>query len=231
MSTLLLRLAGPLQSWGVSSKYETRSSGREPSKSGVIGMISSSMGRHRDESVSDIAQLRFGVRIDQEGVLLHDFHTARSAEGNDAFVTHRYYIADAVFLVGLEGEKKILESIVSAINSPAYPLFLGRRSCPPSGRICLGIKESDLLNSLKTEEWQASEWYKKKHKNGAELELVMDSKDGEGAIVRDFPISFSQKKREHSFRTVSHDISGCTVFCNDDENSTQHDPFSTLGGR
>ena len=37
MSTLLLRLAGPMQSWGTDSKFDVRRTGREPSKSGVIG--------------------------------------------------------------------------------------------------------------------------------------------------------------------------------------------------
>ena len=37
MATLLLRLAAPLQAWGADSKFETRKTGREPTKSGVIG--------------------------------------------------------------------------------------------------------------------------------------------------------------------------------------------------
>ena len=39
MSTLLLRLAAPLQAWGTASKFERRRTQREPSKSGVIGML------------------------------------------------------------------------------------------------------------------------------------------------------------------------------------------------
>ena len=34
MATLLLRLAAPLQAWGADSKFETRKTGREPTKSG-----------------------------------------------------------------------------------------------------------------------------------------------------------------------------------------------------
>ena len=37
MATLLLRLAAPLQAWGADSKFETRKTGREPTKSGVVG--------------------------------------------------------------------------------------------------------------------------------------------------------------------------------------------------
>ena len=39
MATLLLRLAAPLQSWGSDSKFETRKTGREPTKSGVVTIV------------------------------------------------------------------------------------------------------------------------------------------------------------------------------------------------
>ena len=44
MSTLLLRLAGPMQSWGTDSKFDVRRTGREPSKSGVIGLVAAALG-------------------------------------------------------------------------------------------------------------------------------------------------------------------------------------------
>ena len=51
MAVLLLRLAAPMQSWGTDdSKYETRKTEREPSKSGVIGMLAAALGYKRDES-------------------------------------------------------------------------------------------------------------------------------------------------------------------------------------
>lgn len=48
MSTLLLRLAAPLQAWGTESKFESRRTQREPSKSGVIGMLAAALGLRRD---------------------------------------------------------------------------------------------------------------------------------------------------------------------------------------
>ena len=39
MATLLFRLQGPLQSWGISSHSTERDTAREPSKSGVIGLV------------------------------------------------------------------------------------------------------------------------------------------------------------------------------------------------
>jgi len=44
MATLLLRLAAPLQAWGADSKFETRKTAREPTKSGVIGLLAAALG-------------------------------------------------------------------------------------------------------------------------------------------------------------------------------------------
>ena len=78
MSTLLMRLAAPLQSWGVDAKFDRRGTERTPTKSGVIGLVAASLGRRRNENVMDLQTLRFGVRVDREGVLLRDYHTAKS---------------------------------------------------------------------------------------------------------------------------------------------------------
>ena len=44
MATLLLRLAAPLQAWGSDSKFETRKTDREPTKSGVVGLLAAALG-------------------------------------------------------------------------------------------------------------------------------------------------------------------------------------------
>ena len=61
MSTLLLRLAAPLQAWGINSKFDIRKTEREPSKSGVIGLLAAALGRRRDESLDDLTALTFGI--------------------------------------------------------------------------------------------------------------------------------------------------------------------------
>lgn len=72
MATLLLRLAAPLQAWGADSKFETRKTGREPTKSGVIGLLAAALGLRRDEheALLRLTGLRFGVRVEREGQLL-----------------------------------------------------------------------------------------------------------------------------------------------------------------
>ena len=101
MSTLLLRLAAPLQAWGINSKFDIRKTEREPSKSGVVGLLAAALGRRRDESLDDLAALKFGIRSDKEGELLKDFHMVLK-DKKTSYVTTRYYLADAIFLVGSE---------------------------------------------------------------------------------------------------------------------------------
>lgn len=80
MATLLLRLAAPLQSWGADSKFEIRKTNREPTKSGVIGLLAAALGlaRDDDQALQRLNGLRFAVRVDQEGQLLRDYHTANN---------------------------------------------------------------------------------------------------------------------------------------------------------
>ena len=128
MATLLLRLAAPLQAWGADSKFETRKTAREPTKSGVIGLLAAALGLRRDETepLTRLAQLRFGVRVEREGQLLVDFHMARNEEKDRSYVTYRHYLEDAVFLVGLESEDTaLLQELAEALTHPVFPLYLG----------------------------------------------------------------------------------------------------------
>ena len=136
-STLLLRLAGPLQAWGTDSKFEIRRTDHEPSKSGVVGMLAAALGRRRNDSLEDLNKLRFAVRVDQEGKIIKDFHMVNSEQ---SYLTMRYYISDAVFVVGLESDDdEFLKMIEKSLKSPVFPLYLGRKSCPPSLPLILGI--------------------------------------------------------------------------------------------
>ena len=151
MSTLLLRFAGPLQAWGADSRFDVRRTNREPTKSGVIGLIASALGLRRDAPLDELNRLRFGVRVDREGVLLRDLHTVRK-DKNTSYMTTRYYLSDAVFLIGLySDDETLMQRLEHAVRNPAHPLFLGRRSCPPEGHVCLGLRQMPLEETLKSE--------------------------------------------------------------------------------
>ena len=199
MATLLLRLAAPLQSWGADSKFETRKTNREPTKSGIIGLLAAALGLRRDDAagLTRLNGLHFAVRADREGSLLVDFHTAKSRD--TSYVTYRHYLQDAVFLAGLEsGDEALLRELEAALRHPVYPLYLGRRSCPPTLPLFLGIRAGKLLDTLRAEPLLV------KQRNGAPLHIVADADPADAAAVprRDLAVSFSPIHRQYGFRPV-----------------------------
>ena len=242
MATLLLRLAAPLQSWGADSKFETRKTGREPTKSGVVGLLAAALGVRRDDTraLEPLNRLRFGVRVDQEGALLMDYHTANNPRPDEVkkarkkgqkiqapYVTRRYYLADAVFLVGLESEdRSLLEQLQWALSHPAYPLFLGRRSCPPTLPLCLGIRPGSLLDALRAEPSLAPAWQRKPQ---TQTRIVADAGPSEAGAVprRDLPLSFSPIHRQFGYRPVQ-ELPVALPTAVPAEEETTHDPFAEL---
>ena len=230
MGTLLLRLAGPLQAWGYDSKFETRRTGREPTKSGVTGLLAAALGRKRDEAVDDLLALHFGVRVDKEGELLHDYHTVKMKSGK-TYVTHRYYLSDATFLVGFESEdEKLLKTLEQALYHPAFPLFLGRRSCVPTLPLVVGVRPLGLIEALRSESWQLSPWMQKKEikKGHGLLRILTDAAPNEKNIVavKDFPISFHPENRKYTYRPVKEQLPIMTDGLFPEE--TRHDVMAEL---
>jgi CRISPR system Cascade subunit CasD len=235
VSTLLLTLAAPLQSWGAESRFTNRTTRHEPTKSAVLGLIAAAQGRRRADPVEDLLGLRFGVRIDQPGTLIRDFHTAHNGKGDSMPLSNRYYLADAVFVAGLEGDRGLLSGIADALTHPAFPLFLGRRSCSPSGKLVIGVTDGGLMEALRAEPWRASPWFRKRLPRGnIHLEVVRDrlpSDTGKETYetVRDIPESFSPVRREYTWRTVVHDD---PVIVENTEGRvappSSHDPWAAL---
>lgn len=207
MSVLLLRLAGPLQSWGADSRFSRRETRPEPTRSGVLGLLAAAQGRRRTDPLEDLVSLRFGVRLDQPGRLVRDFQTARSLDGQRTMpLSTRYYLADALFLAAVEGNDAMIDALVDALRRPRFPLYLGRRSCPPAGPLVAGVRDGALVEVLRAEPWQAASWWQRRQPNKVvEVEIVRDAAPDEQdvEIVRDEPISFDPRRREYGWRTVS----------------------------
>lgn len=174
MQTLLLRLTAPLQSWGVQSRFSIRDTLREPTKSGVIGLLCAALGRPRTADISDLAALRMGVRVDREGQIRRDFHTAQHVVKASAKIkpgkpvsrgalkdtepSVRHFLADAWFTVGLSSpDSALLTQLDDALLKPVWSLYLGRKSFVPSLPISWrstnmpsGIVDLDLEEALLT---------------------------------------------------------------------------------
>ena len=216
MPTLLLRCVAPLQAWDTQSNFGVRTTGREPSKSGIIGLLCAALGRPRTEPVADLAALKMGVRVDQEGRILRDWHTAGkggylkasgSVERKNLITSTRYYLSDATFLVGLESDDAtLLKQLHAALNNPHWMLFLGRKSCPPSMPVYLpdGWQDKPLRTALETYQWLGH--IQKRYDTVPErVRIVLEADDGT-QVRHDLPLSFEKGKRKFIARRAAVDF-------------------------
>jgi CRISPR system Cascade subunit CasD len=214
MKALLLRLEGPLQAWSTQSKLLVRDTDREPSKSAVIGLIGAALGMERDDDgqLAKLRELSFAVRVDRPGTLLRDYHTAgggRFRGRGDYFVfntkdcvpSERYYLQDACFTAALAGEATLVEHVAAAVRSPRWPIFLGRRSCPPSAPLFLGVVDGDARQAVRDPAFLCPA--RSNEPEVARLRLLVEAPPSEGGEPRyDDPISFRLGARKHAVRYV-----------------------------
>ncbi len=173
-NTLFLRLAGPMQSWGTSSRFQLRRTDAYPSKSGVLGMLLCAKGVRREDSAQALqvlTPLSMGVRVDRAGTLDWDYHTVgakigiRSADGKikrtastgeyETLLSRRQYLYDASFLVALQGDKDTISDCANALQNPTWPLFLGRKCCIPTEPIFAGTGSFETLtDALSSIPWR-----------------------------------------------------------------------------
>lgn len=231
---LLLRLAGPLQSWGAPPDFNRRNTRSEPTKSGVVGLLAAAQGRHRSDPIRDLTDLTMGVRTDQPGSLLRDYHTVSDHRGRPlpsanltakgaqkptspakhTHVTQRFYLQDAVFVAALQGPPDLLEALHDAITHPAYPLALGRRSCVPTNPIAIAFHREDseqrtLESALAHHPWQAGQpakdRYQRRHPTPDTIRLPSTIEDATAPdTATDVPISFDPPQRAMGTRHIRH---------------------------
>lgn len=228
MTTLLLRLAGPMQSWGTQSNFTDRDTGREPSKSGVIGLLCAALGRARTSSIEDLRALRLGMRVEREGRLEVDYHTtggtnrvgdrnrlgdpygvaAPDGKVGGTVLSRRYYLADADFLVGLEGDENLLRELNDRLARPVWHLYLGRKAFLPGVPVRLpdrppvgpGLLSSPLEIALRQHPWLGG-WPGRAAESPPRCRLILERPTPQFETRRDNPVSF--EPREFTLRYVS----------------------------
>lgn len=238
MKTLLLHLAGPMQSWGTDSRFTIRETGLEPSKSGVIGLLCAALGKPKNDpqkpedadlpecpALSRLAGLHMGVRVDRPGVLLKDYHTVGGAhrqEETDKKSPHcygvltasgdlktelsqRFYLADAIFLVGLQArraeDESLLDLLRQKLQRPHWQICLGRKAFVPSEPVWLpdGLVSSSLEQALEDYPWLAGD-DSTPPEEGLRRLVDADADDYEAIVRMDVPLSFA--RREFTIRYV-----------------------------
>lgn len=226
MSVLLMRLAGPMQSWGTQSRFVDRDTGREPSKSGVVGLLCAALGKPREETPGDgfptleeLSALRLGIRADREGIVAVDYHTAgggrvpgRKSYGvtkangrSDTVVSKRYYLADADFLAAIESnDDSLLLRLDAALHNPVWPLFLGRKSFVPGVPVVMPdalLPSGRLIHNNLEDALRTFPWFSRGDLPVSGLRMVIEDNTGaEGGVRNDNPLSFCFSERNYGLR-------------------------------
>ena len=207
---LLFRLEGPLQSWGERSKWDYRDTADFPSKSGIVGLLSCALGLEReDPEIAELnRQLSVIVRADRTGELITDYHTVSTdmllnakgekRSGAGTIVSHRGYLQDASFLVGVNGDRALLERLRGALDSPVWPVYLGRKSCVPSVPVTgsLKLEYGSLLEAMEEEPLSP--------RHDERILAESDSMEGDGRLRPDLTVGPRQfQNRRVTVHTVS----------------------------
>ncbi|MCS6915937.1 MAG: type I-E CRISPR-associated protein Cas5/CasD [Myxococcales bacterium] len=179
MRVLLLRFDAPLMSFGGVMVDQHGPTDRFPGTSLLTGLFGNALGwRHSDADRLEALQARieYAARWDVAPEPLLDYHTVdlgqpkmreagwttrgepeHRAGGEDArYGTHirlRHYWVNGVMTVAvaLAGEENpTTDDLVRALQEPARPLFIGRKTCLPAAPILLGtVEASDVLAALR----------------------------------------------------------------------------------
>jgi CRISPR system Cascade subunit CasD len=205
-NTLFLRLEGPLQAWGERARWAVRDTAPEPTKSGVVGLLACALGLRDDADLRNLSQqIRLGVRCDAPGMLLIDYHTVSggvmSAQGKikknantkepETVVSWRHYLADASFLAAVQAAPGTIARLAEAVQSPHWPLYLGRKSCVPSRSVFEGVGDYPSLDAALAD-WP---WRRADVEETTTIAVwaVIERRPGQGTRRRDETLSRSQR--------------------------------------
>jgi CRISPR system Cascade subunit CasD len=202
-NTVFLRLEGLLQTWGICSRFKIRETAREPTKSGVVGLLCCAMGLRRQEAedtgwLNRLNELQMGVRVDRPGWLWQDYHTVGAGYGVlcaggwikrteatgefEGIESWREYLCDASFVVALrarDGTEDIIERVAQKLDDPIWVPYLGRKCCPPSRPVFLKKDRSDDPElGLPSIEWQARQSGDEMPQEGLRTILEVNAREG-----------------------------------------------------
>ena len=143
---LILKLEGPLQSWGRHSFEGLRPSEAFPGRGALLGLLGACLGIDREnwEGQRQLASsVRFAVRCDQgehRPLKMTDYHTVKDArvdyqglKSHETIQTWREYWQDAKYTVAiwsLPQAEVSLQQLKEGVCKPVFTPVLGRRSCP-----------------------------------------------------------------------------------------------------
>jgi len=228
---LVLWLEAPLQSWGSSSKFSRRDTEQFPTKSGIFGLLLSSMGARgvQEELLLHLSQYRqvvisYGKEKKSRLSMLMDFHMVgsgydekdawqknlipkkadgKASVGGGSKMTYRYYLQDARFAVIQELDVALAEEIEMALIQPTYDVFLGKKHCIPTDFVYRGTFSGF------DEAWNEASAIAAE-KNLVPLFQVADAEasDPDASCIMDVPIRYGEQKQYAERYVVKKELYG-----------------------
>lgn len=183
---LFLRLEAPMMAFGSSASWDFKDSLNFPTKSAIIGMLSSALGYPKGDSriIELSRKLKVSVRIDRKGTKLSDYQIISGGTYNangdfldETKTSNRTYLADASFLVAICGEEDILMACKNALDDPEWIPFIGKKSC---------IQSVPLTGRISCEYGSVDEAFDKEstceRRDDKKLSIIIEDVDGNVAI-------------------------------------------------
>ncbi|WP_240802746.1 type I-E CRISPR-associated protein Cas5/CasD [Streptomyces sp. A0642] len=145
-------------------------------------------------------------------------------------ITRRHYLSDAVFTAYLEGDAETLATAAHALQRPRFPPFLGRRSCPPSKPLFMGLQhQTSLDDALRATPWQAGDRTIARHHTRGQfsisLDTVIEDPAGTDVLPDQPPPPTTPFRRRYTERPIRH---GHITLPLSTQNAA-HDHFDLLG--
>jgi CRISPR system Cascade subunit CasD len=163
-------------------------------------LLACALGYNQDEPIKQLSEkIKTGVRIDQGGVMMTDYHTVGggyntpqllTAEGKPkkssgkphTEITERAYLHDASFLVAIRADENTIKQLAEAVQNPHWVIYLGRKACPPSRPLFEGVGDYASLETA-LQNWN---WYNPRIEKATEMQkpAVLESDSIQADVIR-----------------------------------------------
>lgn len=126
-----------------------------------------------------------------QNLLIPKTSEGKKPNGAGTKMTYRYYLQDMAFAVALEAPAEHVDSVVSALQSPAWDLYLGRKNCAPTELIFQGVHAS-AEDALAAGRLLAAREDKRR---APTFRVLQGEHDGELVTLNDMPLQLGPDKR------------------------------------
>ncbi len=131
-----------------------------------------------------------------QNLLIPKTREGKKAVGGGTKMTYRYYLQDMAYAVAMQAPASCLDEVVSALQSPVWDIYLGRKCCVPTEFIYQGCFDT-AENALETAQNMATD-----KKRVPVMRIRQGEHDGEIITLQDVPVQFGVNKQYQDRRVT-----------------------------